>query len=203
MRFNWRDFLFHFALKPREAGSHLLNFKLTNIQLIQLSVLAICLLTIFRFLIIATYGSSLTDSIDMQNMQSNQMEIFQILKLITPINIVYTLFILFLARAVALTFFGRMFGGRGTFRETVLFLASFDIIHSILLAILFISLWVLPVIITDIFMLLGSILMVWISTNLIQVLHKFNNLMFVFFGLIAGYLSLAVFFLFIVLVFSK
>ena len=137
-------------------------------------------------MVVSTFGVILPNSLDLQ---SNQMDIFSALRSIKPINLVISGVISFIARGVALTYFGQIFKGQGGFRESILMLAWFDIIHSIGLAIIFIGLWISPTI-TIILTLLGTIWLIWIATNFILVLHKFSNIVFVFLGMIFGYFSL-------------
>jgi len=186
MKSSWLSLFFELVRKPNTGALQLLKFKLSNIQLLQLSILSICLISIFLFLVVSTFGAILPNSL---NIQSNQLDIFSALKAIKPINLVISGVISFIARSVALTYFGRLFQGQGSFRESILILAWFDIIHSIGLGIIFIGLWISPAI-TIVLTLFGTIWLVWIATNFILVLHKFNNIAFVFLGMISGYFLL-------------
>tara|TARA_Y100000746_G_scaffold144403_1_gene123480 strand:+ start:3169 stop:3768 length:600 start_codon:yes stop_codon:yes gene_type:complete len=186
MKLSWLNLFLELVRKPRFGAEQLLQLRLNNFQLLQLSILAICLISIFLFLVVSTFGAILPNSIDLQ---SNQMDIFSALKSIKPINLVISGVISFIARGVALTYFGQIFKGEGGFRDSILMLAWFDIIHSIGLAIIFIGLWISPTI-TIMLTLLGTIWLVWIATNFILVLHKFSNIIFVFLGMIFGYFSL-------------
>jgi hypothetical protein len=186
MKISWLNLFFELVRKPRFGAEQLLQLRLNNFQLLQLSILAICLISIFLFLVVSTFDVILPNSLDLQ---SNQMDIFNALRSIKPINLVISGVISFIARGVALTYFGQIFKGQGGFRESILMLAWFDIIHSIGLAIIFIGLWISPTI-TIMFTLLGTIWLIWIATNFILVLHKFSNIMFVFLGMIFGYFSL-------------
>ena len=169
MKLSWFNLFFELVRKPRFGAEQLLQLRLNNFQLLQLSILAICLISIFLFLVVSTFGAILPNSLDLQ---SNQMDIFSALRSIKPINLVISGVISFIARGVALTYFGQIFKGQGGFRDSILMLAWFDIIHSIGLAIIFIGLWISPTI-TIMLTLLGTIWLVWIATNFILVLHKF------------------------------
>lgn len=186
MSMNWIELLFLSAKNPRAGASQLLGLKFNNFQLLQISILSICLISIFLFLVVSTFGAVLPNALEIQ---PNQTNIFSTLQSIRPINIVISGIISFIARSVALTYFSRVFNGIGSLRYSILSLAWFDIIHSMGLAIVFIGLWVSPTI-TILFTLVGTIWLMWIAVSFISVLHNFKNVSFVFFGMIIGYLAL-------------
>lgn len=186
MQINWFELLLISVRRPRDGMSRLLDMEFNNTQLFQLSVLAICLISIFLFCVVSSFGTLLPNSLDIQE---NQVNIFSMLQSIKPINIVISGVISFVARGVALNYFSRLFNGGGNLRQSIMCLAWFDIIHSIGLALIFIGLWISPTI-TIMITLLGTIWLLWIAVSFISVLHQFTNLTFVFLGMIAGYFLL-------------
>jgi len=181
MQINWFELLLISVRRPRDGMSRLLDMEFNNTQLFQLSVLAICLISIFLFCVVSSFGTLLPNSLDIQE---NQVNIFSMLQSIKPINIVISGVISFVARGVALNYFARLFNGGGNLRQSIMCLAWFDIIHSIGLALIFIGLWISPTI-TIMITLLGTIWLLWIAVSFISVLHQFTNLTFVFLGMIA------------------
>lgn len=186
MQINWFELLLISVRRPRDGMSRLLDMEFNNTQLFQLSVLAICLISIFLFCVVSSFGTLLPNSLDIQE---NQVNIFSMLQSIKPINIVISGVISFVARGVDLNYFARLFNGGGNLRQSIMCLAWFDIIHSIGLALIFIGLWISPTI-TIMITLLGTIWLLWIAVSFISVLHQFTNLTFVFLGMIAGYFLL-------------
>ena len=186
MQINWFELLLISVRRPRDGMSRLLDIEFNNTQLFQLSVLAICLISIFLFCVVSSFGTLLPNSLDIQE---NQVNIFSMLQSIKPINIVISGVISFVARGVALNYFARLFNGGGNLRQSIMCLAWFDIIHSIGLALIFIVLWISPTI-TIMITLLGTIWLLWIAVSFISVLHQFTNLTFVFLGMILGYFLL-------------
>ena len=186
MSINWLELFLLSARNPKAGMSKLLELNFNNFQLLQIAMLAVCLISIFLFLVVSTFGAVLPSALEMQ---PNQANIFSTLQSIKPISIVISGIISFVARGIALTYFGRVFNGLGSLRNSILSLAWFDIIHSMGLAIVFIGLWVSPTI-TILFTLLGTIWLIWIAVSFISVLHNFKNVVFVFFGMIIGYILL-------------
>ena len=186
MSINWLELFLLSARNPKAGMSKLLELNFNNFQLLQIAMLAVCLISIFLFLVVSTFGAVLPSALEMQ---PNQANIFSTLQSIKPISIVISGIISFVARGIALTYFGRVFNGRGSLRNSILSLAWFDIIHSMGLAIVFIGLWVSPTI-TILFTLLGTIWLIWIAVSFISVLHNFKNVALVFFGMIIGYILL-------------
>ena len=127
MSIKWLELFLLSARNPKAGMSKLLELNFNNFQLLQIAMLAVCLISIFLFLVVSTFGAVLPSALEMQ---PNQANIFSTLQSIKPINIVISGIISFVARGIALTYFGRVFNGLGSLRNSILSLAWFDIIHS-------------------------------------------------------------------------
>jgi hypothetical protein len=183
MTINWIELLFLSIRKPRNGIAQLLQLSFNNSQLVQIVMLATCLVSIFTFVFSPTFMGAVQNTIGMQESQTRNLLEFN---KITPINIVQSYIISFVVRCITLKYLGQLLNGNGDVRNSILSLAWFDIIRSVGLALGFIGLWVSPEL-TIISTLFGTIWLVWISINFISILHSFGNFILIFIGLLVGY----------------
>lgn len=103
--------------------------------------------------------------------------------------VVQCLSILFMT--TAMSWVGRLFGGRGRFVDALLLMVWLQFMLLIAAALQLLSAFAIPLLATAI-QLLGLVLFAWLLVNFTAVLHGFRNRFLVFLGLIGGLIALAI-----------
>ena len=76
MSINWLELFLLSARNPKAGMSKLLELNFNNFQLLQIAMLAVCLISIFLFLVVSTFGAVLPSALEMQPNQANIFSTF-------------------------------------------------------------------------------------------------------------------------------